>query len=359
MVVAAKGPHFSVGLDLSVLAELGSAGAGSEEDGPRNGGPSAAELARRTHADVLRLQAPFNAVADCPKPVIAAVHGYCIGGGVDLMSACDIRVCSADTIFSVRETKMAIVADIGSLQRLPLILSMGHVAELAYTGKDIDCRPGVQIGLVNDVFADQAAMLAGAQGRSPRRSRPTHPSRCKARRRCSSQIHRAQVDAGLRYVAAWNAGQLRSHDLNEAVTAFFERRPPKFTGTGGTARRRARPRHVFRRCGSLPEPRAALLLFRRNRLATAFLRCACPLTRLGQSLRRDRVDDLLGGLEQDRPIRRRHVAARPRPAARRGLPCSHPASAEPPLVAGQSSGQRQGASGARSSTQNRATSPDA
>ena len=102
---------------------------------------------------ILRLQAAITAVADCPKPVIAAVHGYCIGGGVDLIAACDIRLASADAVFSVRETKMAIVADLGSLQRLPRIIGAGHVAELAFTGQDIDAARALAIGLVNEVCA--------------------------------------------------------------------------------------------------------------------------------------------------------------------------------------------------------------
>ena len=97
IVVAGRGPAFSVGLDLTALASVGSAG----EEGAR---PSQATIARRVHADVIRLQASISSVAECPKPVIAAIHGWCIGGGVDLTSACDIRLCSADAVFSVRDT---------------------------------------------------------------------------------------------------------------------------------------------------------------------------------------------------------------------------------------------------------------
>ena len=107
--------------------------------------------AGRARADILRCRPPSRRWHECPKPVIAAVHGYCIGGGVDLIAACDIRLASADAIFSVREAKMAIVADLGSLQRLPAIIGAGHVAELAFTGKDIDAERARAIGLVNDV----------------------------------------------------------------------------------------------------------------------------------------------------------------------------------------------------------------
>lgn len=108
------------------------------------------------------MQNAITAVADCRTPTIAAVHGWCIGGGVDLISAVDIRYASADAKFSVREVKLAIVADVGSLARLPLILNDGHLRELALTGKDIDAARAEKIGLVNDVYEDAEATLAAA-----------------------------------------------------------------------------------------------------------------------------------------------------------------------------------------------------
>src|SRR5262245_23606195 len=106
VVIAAKGPHFTVGLDLKAFGQI------TGTDGGKGG---SSEAARRTRqfATIKRIQATVTTVADCPKPVIAAVHGYCIGGGVDLITACDIRLASADALFSVRETKIAIVAEIG------------------------------------------------------------------------------------------------------------------------------------------------------------------------------------------------------------------------------------------------------
>jgi enoyl-CoA hydratase len=223
IVIAARGPHFSVGLDLSALAEVGAGGGGAER------APSPAELGRRTHADVLRLQAAISSAAECPKPVVAAVHGYCIGGGIDLITACDIRVCAADAVFSVRETKVAIVADVGTLARLPLVLPLGHVAELVYTGKDIDAARAEQIGLVNHVFPDATAALEGARALASEIA-ANSPIAVEGSKAVLSEGYRARVEASQRYVAAWNAGQLRSHDLTEAVTAFFERRTPRFEG---------------------------------------------------------------------------------------------------------------------------------
>src|SRR5206468_1195881 len=110
-----------------------------------------------------QLQHAFDAVADCKKPVIAAITGWCIGGGVDLIAACDIRVCSADAKFSVREVKVAMVADLGSLQRLPHVIGEGHARELALTGKNIDAARALRIGLVNDVYENEAALLDAAR----------------------------------------------------------------------------------------------------------------------------------------------------------------------------------------------------
>jgi enoyl-CoA hydratase len=228
VVVAARGPHFTVGLDLSSLAALAGEDGGTAATGGA-GTPSAARIARRTHADVLRLQAAITSVADCPKPVVAAVHGYCIGGGVDLVSACDLRLASEDALFSVRETRMAIVADLGSLQRLPLLIGMGHVAELAYTGKDVDAARAERMGLVNRILPDAAGAVAAAREVAGEIA-ANSPLAVQGTKAVLSRLHQQRVADSLAYVAAWNAGHLRSDDLIEAVTAFMDKRAPRFEG---------------------------------------------------------------------------------------------------------------------------------
>jgi enoyl-CoA hydratase len=223
VVVAAEGPHFSVGLDLKAMGGLLTGGGGAA------GGSSPAARARSGRAEVLRLQDAITAVARCPKPVIAAVHGYCIGGGVDLIAACDIRLASADAIFSVREAKMAIVADLGSLQRLPAIINAGHLAELAYTGKDITAARAKEIGLVNDL-ADNAAGVQKAAQALALEVAANSPIAVQGTKAVFVANEGRSVAEGLDYVATWNAGMLASDDLTEAVTAFMEKRPPKFTG---------------------------------------------------------------------------------------------------------------------------------
>jgi enoyl-CoA hydratase len=230
VVIAAKGPHFSVGLDLKTMGGL--LAGGGDTSAAAGGSTSAASMAARARGartEVLRLQDSITAVARCPKPVIAAVHGYCIGGGVDLIAACDIRLASADAVFSVREAKMAIVADLGSLQRLPAIISAGHVAELAFTGKDISAERAKEIGLVNDVAADVEGVLKAA-GSLAAEIASNSPIAVQGTKAVLAANEGRTVAEGLDYVATWNAGMLASDDLTEAVTAFMEKRTPKFSG---------------------------------------------------------------------------------------------------------------------------------
>jgi enoyl-CoA hydratase len=229
VVIAARGPHFSVGLDLKAMGNL-LAGAGDDEEASDDvSPPSMAARARGARSNVLRLQDSITSVARCPKPVVAAVHGYCIGGGVDLIAACDIRLASADAVFSVREAKMAIVADLGSLQRLPAIIGAGHLAELAFTGKDISAERAKEIGLVNDVTADADGVLKAARALAAEIA-ANSPIAVQGTKAVLAANQGRTVAEGLDYVATWNAGMLTSDDLVEAVTAFMEKRSPKFTG---------------------------------------------------------------------------------------------------------------------------------
>ncbi|MHB8681639.1 MAG: crotonase/enoyl-CoA hydratase family protein [Acidimicrobiales bacterium] len=230
VVVAAKGPHFSVGLDLKAMSGmLTGGGEGAEQGNGSSGGPSTAARAAAARQGILRMQRSVTSLAECPKPVIAAIHGYCIGGGVDLASACDIRLASADAVFSVRETRVAIVADLGSLQRLPRIIGKGHVAELAYTGKDITAERALAIGLVNDVLPDAEAVHKAGRALATEIA-ANSPLAVQGTKAVLTACEDRSVADGLDYVATWNAGFLQSDDLVEAMTAFLQKRPPEFTG---------------------------------------------------------------------------------------------------------------------------------
>ncbi|PYI69315.1 crotonase/enoyl-CoA hydratase family protein [Arthrobacter livingstonensis] len=235
VVLTGAGNHFSVGLDVQEvlgpwLAKL-SPGTGSGHAATASGAATTATAAAR--GELLRLigqlQDGVTAVAACRKPVIAAVSGWCIGGGVDLISAADVRLASADARFSVREARLAIVADVGSLQRLRGIVGEGHLRELTLTGKDITAERAERIGLVNDVYPDAESLLAAALGMAAEMA-ANSPLAVAGTKAVLNEDREERIARGLRHVALWNSAFLHSEDLMEAVAALGERRPAEFHG---------------------------------------------------------------------------------------------------------------------------------
>ena len=221
VVIAGRGKSFCVGIDL---AELGS---GPEGEKPASGAAANLRQIEITQA----FQAAITSIADCPLPVIAAIHSHCIGAGMDLVTACDIRLAAEDALFGVRETKIGIVADVGTLQRLPGIVTNGQVAELVYTGKDIDARRAEKIGLVNDVYADAAAVLAAAEAMASEIA-SNAPLAVKGSKFILQQGEDLTKEQSLLLNGLWTmTTTLNSNDLSEAMHAFVEKRPAKFTGS--------------------------------------------------------------------------------------------------------------------------------
>ncbi|MGQ0849934.1 MAG: crotonase/enoyl-CoA hydratase family protein [Actinomycetota bacterium] len=217
VVVAGRGDAFTVGIDLAMLASISPAGA------------SEAERRQALFRRIKELQRTFNSLADCRKPVIAAVHGYCLGAGIDLITACDIRLASADAIFGVRETRMGMVADVGTMQRLPAIVGPGHVAELVYTGDDVDSDRAARIGLVNHIYPDRESLIEGAMEMAGRIAAHT-PLVVQGAKQVLRAGEGRSVEQGLDYIALWNAAFLQSDDLVEAMAAHVDKRMPNFTG---------------------------------------------------------------------------------------------------------------------------------
>jgi enoyl-CoA hydratase len=177
------------------------------------------------------MQDSVTSLNELPFPVIAAVHGYCIGAGVDLITACDIRLASGDAIFSVREAKVALVADLGSLQRLPQIIGAGHTAELAFTGKDISAERASQIGLVNSVHGAGAGDVLAAAYELAQEIAANSPLSVRGTKSVLNANDGHTVHEGLVFAARWNTMHMQSNDLKEAMTAFVENRTPVFTGS--------------------------------------------------------------------------------------------------------------------------------
>jgi enoyl-CoA hydratase len=172
----------------------------------------------------------ISAIAEAPLPVICAIHGHCLGGGIDLTTACDIRLASRDAIFSVRETKIGIVADVGTLQRLLKIITAGHVAELAYTGKDIDATRAEKIGLVNDVHADFDATYEAAFTMAMEIA-ANAPLAVRGTKFVLQESEDLTTEQSLLLNGIWTTiTTLNSNDLKEAMGAFMEKRTPTFKG---------------------------------------------------------------------------------------------------------------------------------
>lgn len=219
VVLRGEGPHFCAGIDLSVLSDL------RDRSGARTGceGRDRERLGRW----IEDLQDCVSSIERCRVPVIAAIHGVCFGGGVDIICACDLRYATRDARFCVKEIDLAITADLGVLQRMPHIIGDGRTRELVYTAKEFDGDHAERIGLVSGAFESGAALNVAVDGvarvlaaKSPLAIRGTKKALLSARD--------SGVAAGLRQVADWNAATLLSNDLSEALSAHHERRLPRF-----------------------------------------------------------------------------------------------------------------------------------
>ena len=218
IVLAGHGKAFTVGIDVNMLASI------------QPTGPSPATGNFHIYSEIKRLQQTVSCFADTSKPVIAAIHGYCLGAGANLVTACDIRLASADAVISIRETKMGLVADIGALQRLPAIVGNGVTAEMAMTGADYPASWALDQGLVSRVFDSQEALMAGAYELAGQIA-ANSPLVTQGIKRILQANDGRTIDQALDYMAQWNSSFLVSNDLMEAINAYMEKRDPDFTGT--------------------------------------------------------------------------------------------------------------------------------
>ena len=187
--------------------------------------PGRAAEARLRHIEWL--QDCFSALEAARAPVIAAIHGGCIGAGVDLASACDLRVASADAFFQVAEVDVAITADLGTLQRLGYLIPQGVLRELAFTGRRMGAEEAARYGLVNRVEADRdAALAAGLE--LARTIAAKSPLAVAGAKKNLNHSRGRPVEEGLRDVALWNAATLVSADLTEAIEARLGKTEPSF-----------------------------------------------------------------------------------------------------------------------------------
>lgn len=192
-------------------------------------GPAMAAERTRFFDRLTTMQRAITSVMHCRKPIVASVSGWCVGAGIDIICAADVRVCSRDAMFSVRAVRIGIVEDMGSLQRLPAIVGDGAARELALTGEDFDATRAADLRLVNHVCDTADAALARAR-EIARRIAANPPLAVQGVKHVMNEHTYAGMSESLRYTALWNAAFMQSRDFAEAMTAFAEKRAPKFEG---------------------------------------------------------------------------------------------------------------------------------
>ena len=173
------------------------------------------------------MQETINAVERCRKPVIAAIHGACMGAGVDLITACDLRYCAEGVRIAVKEIDMGLVADVGVLQRLPKLVGEGVTRDMAYTGREVGAKEAGRNGLVNRAYPTHGKMMK-AVTELARNLAAKSPLALRGTKHVITHGRDHSVAESMEYVALWNAAMLMSEDLAEAVMAFQKKRPPKF-----------------------------------------------------------------------------------------------------------------------------------
>jgi enoyl-CoA hydratase len=212
IVISATGKHFTSGMDLSVFAQFGAAGT-----------PDRVRLRRMIES----LQDGFNAIAQARVPVLTAIQGGCIGGGVDLIAACDCRYATADAWFVIQETNLAMLADCGTFPRLTRLMPEGMVREMAFTGRRLLASEALRLGLVNAVLPDAAALSAHVM-EVAREITAKSPRAVAGTKRILEYGRDHSTAETLEQAAAWQTAMLSPAEVMEAMAAKAQKRVPVF-----------------------------------------------------------------------------------------------------------------------------------
>jgi enoyl-CoA hydratase len=221
VLLSSTGKHFSAGLDLGLAASTLS---------PQHDDPARARAQLRQ--TIKQMQESFSVIDRCRVPVVAVIQGGCIGAGVDLVTACDIRIGAADCFFTIQEINLGIVADVGTLQRIPHLLPQGLIRELAYTGRRMQADEALRTGFINAAHADHAsAVTAGLALAQDIASKS--PMAITGIKHVLNMGRHQSIEEGLEYVATWNAGMMMGQDLSESISALTEKRAAQFKSLAG------------------------------------------------------------------------------------------------------------------------------
>jgi enoyl-CoA hydratase len=222
IVISSTGPHFTAGIDTAVFAS---------NETP-NEDPREVEHQKRRHGarfydNVLRMQRTFNCLEDCRVPVLAAIQGGAIGGGVDLITACDMRYMSKDGFLTIFEINIGMTADVGTFPRITKLIPEGIARELAYTGRRMGAEEAQNIGLVNAVFDTHEELLAGVMEIAREITKKAPIAIYGSKRLITYSRDHSTADS-LDYISIWNASMLHTAEVREAMSAAGEKREGDF-----------------------------------------------------------------------------------------------------------------------------------
>ena len=217
IVISSTGRHFTAGMDLSVF----------QSDSQLSGSAPQANRGAATYDLVRRFQRTFNCLENCRIPVLAAIQGGCIGGGVDFVTACDMRYATQDAFFCIQEINIGMTADVGTFPRLTKLIPEGVARELAYTGRRMPAMRAQEIGLVNQVYADQDTMLSDVMTIASEIASKAPLAIYGTKRMINYSRDHTTADT-LDYIGIWNASMLEPQQMAEAFSAKAEKRSATF-----------------------------------------------------------------------------------------------------------------------------------
>lgn len=222
IVLSSTGPHFTSGLDVSSFGAISNPADDDKDKKTRK-----LQAGTAFYDNVLHMQESFSCIEQCRIPVLVAIQGGCIGGGVDLVTACDIRYATEDAFLTIFETNIGMTADVGTFPRLVKLIPEGYVREMAYTGRRVSAQEAKSMGLINQVFADQVIMLEAVMeiARDIASKAPLAVYGCK---RMINYARDHSTADSLDYIAIWNATHLQIEEIQEAMAANAEKRPGNF-----------------------------------------------------------------------------------------------------------------------------------
>jgi len=222
IVLSSTGPHFTSGLDTSIFGS-----SVESSDNPENVEKSKRQRSAKLYDTIKHMQKSFTCLEQCRIPVIAAIQGGAIGGGVDLVTACDLRYMTEDGFLSIYEINIGMTADVGTFPRITHLLPEGIVKELAYTGRRISAQEAKQHGLVNEIYTDHEAMLEATMGIALQIATKAPLAVYGSKKIINYSRDHSTADS-LDYISLWNASMLQPDEISEAFVAAQEEREGDF-----------------------------------------------------------------------------------------------------------------------------------